>query len=74
MRCFNTPHNWQLGWSSPLAILRSATLQPATWTNFFLPAQQLSDRSIIMIQPDWTPGYQFGRQYMWFIGYRCEAS
>ena len=75
VRCFNTPHNWQLGWGRPIATLNSLTMpSPGTWMSFILPSQQSAAANMVLIQPDWTSGYTFGNTYTWFIGYRQVES
>lgn len=73
MRCFNAPHNWQLGWGSPLITLTKATLPVATWVTFTLPAQNRADQNMILIQPDWNAKYKYGNPYSWFLSYRCDC-
>ena len=46
VRCFNAPHNWQLGWGTPLAVVKTSTLPAATWVNFSLPSQNLADANM----------------------------
>ena len=72
-RCFNTPHNWQLGWSTPVARINATTQTPGTWQQYVLPAQNSADSNMLLIQPNWNPGYSYGRAYMWFLGYRWVA-
>ncbi|PNH02668.1 hypothetical protein TSOC_011331 [Tetrabaena socialis] len=56
VRCHNAPHNWQLGWGAPLAVLSSATLPLNTFLYFDLPAQNAAaDANILWLQPDWMP-------------------
>ena len=71
IRCFNAPHNWQLGWGSPIATINSKTMPTGgTWVTFTLPSQQASDVNMIMIQPDWTAVYAFTNTYAWYLSYR----
>ncbi|KXZ48445.1 hypothetical protein GPECTOR_28g855 [Gonium pectorale] len=77
VRCHNAPHNWQLGWGAPLAVLNSATL-PAGVTLFFdLPSQHTSDVSVIWVQPDWLPaGRRDGSAALpvsYYLSYRIDS-
>jgi hypothetical protein len=70
-RCFNPPHNWQLGWGTPLAQLNSSTFPAGTWLTLDLPAQHVDSQNMVLVQPDWTEGYEDLEQpHMWFLGYR----
>ena len=61
LRCFNPPHNWQLGWSSPIMTLNTVTFTPGTWVTLELPAQHTSTTNMILIQPNWNQMYNFTR-------------
>ena len=69
-RCFNAPHNWQLGWSLPLAKLNNSNFPPGKFVDYYLPAQHTTDTNIIMLVPDWLPTYGFSRRYAFFLSYR----
>ena len=54
-RCFNAPHNWQLGWSLAATTLDSASLpfgQPQTQ---LLQSQAIATESFIAVVADWLP-------------------
>lgn len=53
-RCYNPPHNWQLGWATPLADLAAATLPAGVWQSYTLPAQMSSDANYVRVVTDWA--------------------
>ncbi|GAX76122.1 hypothetical protein CEUSTIGMA_g3565.t1 [Chlamydomonas eustigma] len=74
IRCFNAPHNWQLGWGGPIATLRSQNFRSGSWITFNLPAQNTAFDNMIMVQPDWNPFYNNGTAtYTWYISYRVNS-
>ncbi|GAX74872.1 hypothetical protein CEUSTIGMA_g2318.t1 [Chlamydomonas eustigma] len=73
IRCFNAPHNWQLGWGGPLATLSSQNFTTGSWITFNLPAQNTAHNNMIMVQPDWNPSYNYGTTYSWYISYRVNS-
>jgi len=72
-RCFNAPHNWQLGWSNPLVVLNATTLGSGWFFFYQLPAQHTSNENTLLITPDWVQGYNFGRPYALFVSYRIDS-
>ena len=74
LRCFNAPHNWQLGWGTPLATFSSANLPPITLQTLFLPAQASERANMVVIKPDWVAGWGVGqRQDAWFLSHRMRS-
>lgn len=43
VRCFNSPHNWQLGWGTPLTTLSTATFPVGSFITISMPNQQVGD-------------------------------
>ncbi|KAL6765334.1 Gametolysin peptidase M11-domain-containing protein [Haematococcus lacustris] len=55
-RCFVAPHQWQLGWSSPLQDITSANLAPGNWLTLQLPGLTLQQASFVRVFPTWNAG------------------
>ncbi|KAL6759131.1 Gametolysin peptidase M11-domain-containing protein [Haematococcus lacustris] len=74
-RCFNPPHNWQLGWGSPIVTLNAVTLPPGLPVTLTLPPQQATKQNMVLIVPDWLSAAQKGtsRPVAWFLGYRTAT-
>ncbi|GIL88649.1 hypothetical protein Vretimale_17244 [Volvox reticuliferus] len=75
VRCHNAPHNWQLGWGTPLAVLTSATLPVGVFLYFSLPSQTAADAHILWLQPDWTTSGRRDQDLpvSYYISYRIDS-
>ncbi len=49
----DAPHNFQLGWSQPVADLNGSMLIPGVWTTELLPRQTDTNINYIRIKTDW---------------------
>jgi hypothetical protein len=49
VRCFNSPHNWQLGWGTPLTTLSSATFPVGSFITIALPNQQVGEKCALTL-------------------------
>lgn len=54
-RCFNAPHNWQMGWSLAALTLDSSSLLFGQSQILSLTSQALATHSFIAIVADWLP-------------------
>lgn len=71
-RCYNTPHSYQLGWSSPVdgGDMTSANMIPGTWTSFNLPSQILRQQNFIKIDASTWLGGVDDAPISVYVGYR----
>lgn len=67
LRCYNTPHSYQLGWVSPLDTLSVGSFGAGRWQRYTVPAHVTSPKNFIRINPDWVDS---AAAYHMFISYR----
>ncbi len=48
-RCFNVPQSWELGFTSPIAILNGSTFQTGNWFNYEVPAHLINSKNFVRI-------------------------
>lgn len=51
--CFNSAHQWMLGWNKLVAEINSTNISPGKWETFIIPASQVSDKNVIRVVPNW---------------------
>lgn len=74
-RCYNAPHNWQLGWATPVLNLNSYNLGPGAWRTVVVPQERSTSVNFVRIVPDWLQGYwQWSGGLALFVAYRLPAA
>jgi len=67
LRCYNTPHAYQLGWAGPLGTLYKDNLPAGTWRKYTLPPAIESSRNFLLVKPNWNAD---AASYSLFVSYR----
>lgn len=76
-RCYNAPHNWQMGWSNGLLTLDSSNLIVGRPQVLTLQSQAISSQGFIAVVADWMQGGNSPNQsstHTYFLSYRPKNS
>lgn len=68
-RCMSAPHNWQLGWASPITVLDGNSLLVGQTLQYNVPVQYSSDVNMLVVAADWA-----NTTHTYFMSYRQQQA
>eukprot|EP00798_Chlamydomonas_sp_ICE-L_P027134 gene27134-2363_t len=67
VRCFNSVHNWNLGWASPTQghVIEKSNISPGNTLSFSIPSQSTQERNMLVTANDWVIERTLGAVAPW---------